>query len=389
MSRPFRSAVTLAVASLFLTLSTEADLLSAQDSSVPFTRVTIDDAPPARPWYKMLGDIDADGSLDIIVAGAKGPLIWYQYPHWNKTEIAAGGWNGVKGGIGDIDRDGDADIVMGGVVWFSNPGPAKGKWKMTRIDTRRAHDVELADLDQDGRLDVVARDQSAFGKSGNIIYMYRQKSPSSWDKHTIECPHGEGVKLADLDCDGDKDIVTGGLWYENTGRIDRWGQHTFTSNWTEPDAKVEVADLNGDGRPDIVLTPAELKGQRYKAAWYEAPADAKDEGWSEHVIVSDIECVVHSLAVGDIDCDGDVDVAIAEMHQGKDPDEVTVHLNVGKGNKWHKQVLSNDGSHDIVLGDIDGDGDLDIVGANHGGDSHPVELWRNELADPTSAKEAR
>ncbi|MBL7038790.1 MAG: VCBS repeat-containing protein [Pirellulaceae bacterium] len=384
MCLSFRSAVTIAIASLVLTLTNGTDSLRAQDSAVPFSRVTIDDTPPARPWYKMLGDIDADGSLDIIIAGAKGPLVWYGYPDWTKSEIAAGGWNGVKGAIGDVDRDGDVDIVMGGVVWFSNPGAAGRKWKMTRIDTRTAHDVELADLDRDGRLDVVARDQSAFGKSGNVIYVYRQNSPTSWDKHTIDCPHGEGLKLADLDGDQDTDIVIGGLWYENTGRADRWLQNTYTTNWTEPDAKVEVADLNGDGRLDIVLTPAELKGQRYKVAWYEAPADAKDREWLEHIIVRDIECVIHSLAVGDIDRDGDVDVAIAEMHQGENPDEVTVHLNCGKGKEWSKQLLSNDGSHDIILGDIDGDGDLDIVGANHGGESHPVELWRNKLADPSS-----
>ena len=384
MCLSLRSAVTSTVAFLLLTLTSGTDSLQAQESDVPFTRVTIDDTPPARPWYKMLGDIDADGSLDIIIAGAKGPLVWYQSPDWKKTEIASGGWNGVKGAIGDVDRDGDADIVVGGVIWFSNPGATGRKWKMIRIDTRRAHDVELADLNRDGRLDVVARDQSAFGKSGNVIYVYRQNSPTSWDKHTIDCPHGEGLKLADLDGDQDTDIVIGGLWYENTGRADRWLQNTYTTNWTEPDAKVEVADLNGDGRLDIVLTPAELKGQRYKVAWYEAPADAKDREWLEHIIVRDIECVIHSLAVGDIDRDGDVDVAIAEMHQGENPDEVTVHLNCGKGKEWSKQLLSNDGSHDIILGDIDGDGDLDIVGANHGGESHPVELWRNKLADPSS-----
>jgi hypothetical protein len=74
-----------------------------------------------------------------------------------------------------------------------------------------------------------------------------------------------------------------------------------------------------------------------------------------------------------------MDLAIAEMHQGEDPDEVVVLLNGEKGETWRRQVLSTDGSHDIVLGDVDHDGDLDIFGANHSGASHPLELWRNDL----------
>jgi hypothetical protein len=351
----------------------------AEESDVPFTRMTIDPTPPAKPYYKMFGDIDGDGRGDIVVGGARNRLVWYRNLDGRKVEIATGGWHGVKGAIGDIDRDGDMDIVMGGIVWFSNPGDAATEWKMHRIDTQQLHDVELGDLDGDGRLDVVARDQSAFGKSGNAIFVYRQESPSSWRNHILDCPHGEGVKLADLDQDDDLDIVIGRLWYENTGNLNQWPRHAYTTQWTEPDAKVEVADFNSDGRPDIVLTPAELKGQRYRVAWYEAPENPKNEEWAEHVIVPDIECVIHSLGVGDIDLDGDTDVAFAEMHQGEDPDEVTVALNGGKGARWHCQVLSNDGSHDIVLGDVDNDGDIDIFGANHSGASHPLELWRNDL----------
>ncbi len=74
---------------------------------------------------------------------------------------------------------------------------------------------------------------------------------------------------------------------------------------------------------------------------------------------------------------------MAEMHQGRDPDEVSVLLNENHGASWRKQVLSNRGSHDIIVADMDRDGDLDIVGANHGG-IHPLEMWRNETRSETA-----
>jgi len=355
---------------------------SAEDKDLPFKLVTIDANPPNRPWYKMVGDVTGDGFPDIVVGGSKGPLIAYIAPKWNKVQIGDGGWDGVNGEIADLDGDGDQDIVMGGLLWFENPGNMDRSWDSHLIEKRRLHDIEIADLDGDRRLDIVARDQSAFGKSGNTIHIYHQQDEMQWGRLVVDCPHGEGLELGDVDGDKDHDIIIGGLWYENPGdALGRWQPHQYTSKWTEPDAKVELADINGDGKQDIVLTPAELKEESYKVCWYEAPSGGQTDEWTEHVIIESIECVIHSLGVGDLDGDGDIDVAMAEMHQGQDPDEVVVLLNQGSGQTWHKQVLSDRGSHDIVVADIDSDGDLDIVGANHGGDAHPIELWQNGL-DP-------
>ena len=86
-----------------------------------FAQVTIDPSPPSKPYYKMVGDISGDGFLDIVIGGARGPLVAYVYPKWDKTRIADGGWDGVNGEIADMDRDGDMDIVMGGTIWFEKP----------------------------------------------------------------------------------------------------------------------------------------------------------------------------------------------------------------------------------------------------------------------------
>lgn len=194
----------------------------------------------------------------------------------------------------------------------------------------------------------------------------------------MECPQGEGLKLGDIDQDGDADIVIGARWYENAGDIlqSRWPEHLYSSKWTHPDATVSFGDLNGNGRSDIVLTPAELRGDFYRIAWYEAPDDTTVE-WEEHVIEAQQETVVHAVEVSDFNGDQKMDVVVAEMHQGVDPDEVRVYINRGKGDSWSRQVISTNGSHDVAIADIGSDGDIDIVGANHAGSYQPVELWEN------------
>jgi len=332
----------------------------------------------------MAGDINADGLPDIVVAGAKESLVAYLAPDWRKIEIAREGWSGVNGEIADLDADGDQDIVMGSVVWFRNPGQVEGAWEMLRVADDEVHDIEVGDLNGDGRIDIVARNQSAFRRSedqpgGSIVYVYIRTETGLWQRQTIPCPHGEGLDLADIVSDGDPDIIVAGRWYENGGASGSifWTGHDYATSWTEPDAKVEAADINSDGRLDIVLTPSELQGDSYKIAWYEQPPAGAAGRWREHLIVPSIETVVHALAVGDLDGDRDLDIVYAEMHQGVDPDEVVVMLNEGGGESWRKQVLSNDGSHDILLADFDRDGDLDIAGANHAG-IHPLEIWRND-----------
>ncbi len=371
---------------LFLILlSLTAGVTAAGELTV--RAVTVDASPPERPWAKIAGDFNGDGLPDIAIGGAKGPLVWYEYPSWKKFLVTEGGYSTVEGEAADIDGDGDLDIVMGGILWYENPGPngdpRKGPWTAHRVADVKTHDVEVGDLDGDGRLDLVTRNQSSFGTpSGNRFHVWIQKASGEWAHREVACPHGEGLKAVDLDRDGDLDVVIGGRWYENSGDPleGPWTEQVYAAGWEHPDAEVQTADLNGDGRLDIVLTPAELQGDHYRMSWFEGPANAKAREWREHIIEDDVETVRHALGVGDLNNDEEPDIVTAEMHQGADPDEVIVYLNVSGGERWHREVLSTRGSHDIVLIDIGGDGDLDIVGANHSGDYQAVLLWENLTA---------
>jgi hypothetical protein len=105
--------MTLATTFLGLAQGIGERALGADRDSVPFARVTIDEVFPDRPWYKMLGDINRDGFLDIVVAGASGPIVWYEYPDWKRVQITSKGWDGVNGEIGDVDGYGESYLLIG------------------------------------------------------------------------------------------------------------------------------------------------------------------------------------------------------------------------------------------------------------------------------------
>jgi len=179
----------------------------------------------------------------------------------------------------------------------------------------------------------------------------------------------------DLNDDERMDLIINGIWYENTGDIMAWKEHVFTEKWTWKNAYIDVGDINGDGRMDIIMSPSELKGNYYRISWFEAPVN-RMEIWNENVIVPEIETVVHFIRTADFNDDGNTDIAYAEMTQGVDPDEVVILYNLG-ANSWEKSVISNGGSHSMRIADIDDDGDLDLFGANW--NDNKVKIWLNTL----------
>jgi len=347
-----------------------------------FKHIILDENGPDGIWLKTVGDINGDGLTDLIAGGnSSGGLVWYENPGWTKHTIDDESGFSTDGEVADIDMDGDNDVVVltdYDIRWYENPD-----WTVHIIEERTLHDVEVSDFDGDGDIDLVARNQGEFGSRGDELHFYQQDTPTSWTHHSVPCVNGEGLKVVDVDGDDDQDVVINGSWFENTKDIvnSDWTEHSYTSSWTHRNAFVGGGDINKDGRMDIVLAPSELAGGTYRISWFEAQMDPKGSAWTEHVVEEDVETVQHFLGVADMDNDGDLDIAAAEMQQGNDPDEVKVYLNDdGFGDDWKKQVIATTGSHSMRILDVENDGDRDLYGANWQSDQ--VELWENQICSP-------
>ena len=345
---------------------------------IQFEHVIIDAEGPKNPHIKAVGDVNGDGTAEAVVASSNGgPLVWYEYPGWKKHVIAPEGSWSCYARVVDMDGDGYQDILisewygLNRIEWYENPlpeGDPTALWKRHIIQSPRAHDIVVGDVDNDGNMEIVTRDQ---GKKGDKILVLKQVD-SAWNTAVIECPTGEGLDLGDVDGDGRLEIIIGGRWYKAAGDIlnDPWEMRVF-ADWHE-DAVVKAVDMNKDGRLDVVLTRSEGP---YRISWFEIPSDPVNDEWIEHVIHDDLD-FAHGLAVCDMTGDGNLDIITAEMHQSSRK-RVIVYFNQGDAAKWSRQVLAETGSHNICVADIDGDGRPDIVGANWSGDYQPVEMWKN------------
>jgi hypothetical protein len=351
---------------------------------IPFKHVVIDDRPPGGSDcctdVAALGDINGDGHLDVVIgsqAAVADGLVWYAYPEWVRYSIADGDYS-TDGKVADLDGDGDADIVISSaaaplILWYENRGDPtkKENWVEHLLGFGFAHDLVVGDLNGDGRPEVIIKHIN----EGPLAWFQIPADPTQpWIISEIDFFYGEGLDLGDVDGDGDLDITCSHFWYENLhGDGGAWQKQDISPSWG-PDTRTIIADLNADGKNDIVLTRSESRG---RLAWFENPS------WTEHAVASSSFYGTHSLEVADFDNDGALDIFLAEIHRSW-LKQVLIFRNRGRADSWERVTLAMTGSHNARVGDIDGDGDIDIVGKNYAGATRRVDFWQNYTVERQS-----
>ena len=376
-----RLAVGLALGSLLSLMAVPAM------AAASFTYRTVDPAGPAKAWGKASGDIDRDGRVDFLIGGHDedgAGLYWYRNPDWQRRTISRKALVGTDIEVVDLNRDGRPDVVattdtdgVPGITAFVNT--ARGWVPRRLVGGVRLHDVEVADLDGDGLLDLVGRGQNLLG---NRVRLWRQGPPGRWTHGSIALPieHGDGVKVGDLDRDGRPDIVLPRYWLKNVGSPGSLAFQRITYNMAAPpNAVVALGHIDGDRLLDIVVSPAHRAGSFGRVSWFKAPeAPTESTYWSEMVIESRVERDGHFIGIADFDRDGHNDVVTAMTELTRSP-RIKLYFNpYGNGAFTAPQIVANTSSHNMQVIDIDNTGNPSLMGADYNrGESTRIKLWRH------------
>ena len=214
---------------------------------------------PAWKWHELrrvgwlmylaASDMDGDGDADIVFSDRKGErsgAYWLENPGqsaagtepWREHAIGGAGTEAMFLELGDLDRDGLEDVLLAvrprTILWLRRTDHSGQSWQPNAIplpgSAGKAKAVRAADLDGDGRLDLLFSCESAHAPRHGLMWLSSLSPPhaGTWTPH--ELSGTDGVKhdllaVVDLDDDGDLDVITteevknlGVIWYENPTR---------------------------------------------------------------------------------------------------------------------------------------------------------------------------
>ncbi len=317
-------------------------------------------------------DIDQDGDIDVIGGAGQAQVValWYNDgqspPGWTQQLVDAAfpGASGVH--TDDIDGDGDLDIVAAAetpgnkVAWWRNDGGLPITWTRQVLDNYCpvSCSITTADINRDGRPDVLATSWSL----GDVIWWRNNGGePVTWTRQVIDGNFGgaHDAYAIDLDDDGDLDVVGAAgthnyvAWWRNQGGDPIvWERHIIASGFAGARA-VHVADINRDGRLDVVATAF-----ANHVTWWRNDG-GEPLSWTRQ----DIDAAFnggHCVWTGDVDGDGRLDVMATAYYDST----VAWWRNAGGDPLvWEEHNLTTSWPNpmNIRAGDVDGDGALDLL----------------------------
>ncbi len=352
----------------------------------------------------LIADLDRSGRNGFVLGfRATGPaLVWYRpKAHgWDRLVIEPEFLTIEAGGaFHDIDGDGWPDLVFGGdsqsncVWWWRNPGkdwqtgPRWERHTIKKSGKTQHHDQCIADFKGLGKPQLAFWNQGA----GTLLVAEIPAQPrqvEEWPAERVftgnagEGPgkYAEGMSSCDVDGDGRPEILAGNSMFS----FDKSGGWRVT----------RIGDIGGlifagrfikDSRiPQVVIAPGDGSGP---VKWYKCQGDPfETKNWQGRDLVGRTLIHPHSLQVGDIDGDGNLDIFVAEMakwtESRHDPDNPRAQAFLcygdGKGN-FHKTIFQTGmGFHEARVADLNGDGRLDILSKPYNWETPRLDIWLNQ-----------
>jgi len=337
-----------------------------------FRRHTVYVGSPSERTSCIVGDINNDGVPEIIIA-AREPqreIYWI-------GRSAEGEWEShllddtfdrveAGGALGDLNGDGKLDLVAGGdwkgniIYWWECPDDPTQAWthrEIFQMPKTQSHDQMIADIDGDGRSEVYFWNQG----SETIFYALVPDDPkvSPWP-HVFPIFTGvkeEGFCYADVDLDGNLELIAGLSWYRPPKSPDgNWERHEFARGYVSP--KSVVADFDGDGKPEIVISEgdASLNGREFGRVVMFKSGDDPEKPW-EATVLHDRLLDPHSLQVADFDGDGSPDFFVGELGlpNGDHPHPPAQRIFLSRGDTMEEHIIDEGvGTHEAKVIVIDG-----------------------------------
>jgi hypothetical protein len=326
-----------------------------------------------------LVDLDRDGDLDFVLGGRgvkPARLYWFEYrqaTNWVQHLVGMDYQSDVGLAALDVDQDGWIDLVCSG-VWYRNTGhPATEPFQRLVFATNAAgaHDILAADMDGDGRTDIVMMGDERTSLRALAWFKIPADPRQYWERHDIgPAVHGAitPAGVADIDGDGDLDVVRADTWFENSdGKGVVWVAHTnIPFGRIGPFGKcvrTAIVDLDGSGKKAVVMADADIADCRVVILRNE---DGKGGRWSKTELPRSFTYgSLHSLVVADLNGDGRLDIVANEQEEllppGRENPRWVVWENLGEGRFAERILLDQKlGGHELQAGDVDGDGDIDL-----------------------------
>ncbi len=335
-----------------------------------------------------VADVNKDGKPDVI-AGS----FWYEAPDWKRHEITTPYIHPSIDGYGnsflnfsmDVNHDGWPDQVKVGFpgrecFWYENPRNEGGHWKEHLVIASLGNESPLlADIDGDGRLDLIGNEST----NKRVVWLRAPLSAqdTGWTVFTISSDtllgthhftHGLGV--GDVNLDGRPDVLIREGWWEAPEDPTQPDWTFHPADWGPECAQMYVLDVDKDGDQDVIASSA----HEYGVWWYEQIKDAAGNiEWRQHEISREFS-QSHGMALADVNGDGHPDIITGKRfwaHNGSDPGErepAVIHWFEWSPNpsaRWVPHRIDDDSGVglNISIDDMNKDGLPDIVIGNKKG----------------------